>query len=186
MIDLKITQQFAKIGIEKHDVQFQLRQHKPNLDIKQVPADFKMEYEENQLTIDYTPMLESLGYGGIEYMSRSYVQKNREEFLSNLGETVQEGYSMGAIENNLSIGEILFQNTAPQQRDIQIVSLAPINISFEPGVINATVELGGVEGYLDYGKITVEDFVFPKVKVFLEQEPYIKIESVGQVIDVNK
>ena len=186
MIDLKISQQFGRIGLEKHDAQYELRQKRPNLDIKQTPADFSLETKEQELTIDYTPMLESLGYGGLESMTRSYVSKTQAEYLTNLGETIHEGYSIGAIEKEMSIGEIVFQNTAPQEKGVEIVPLPPINISYEPGSVSSNANLGGVEGYFDYGKVSIENFVFPKVRVFLEQEPYIKIESVGQTIDLSK
>lgn len=186
MIELNISQQFGRIGLEKHDAQYELRQKQPNLEIKQTPADFSLEFRGPELNIDYTLMLESLGYGGLEFMSRSYVSKNQAEYITNLGETVHEGYSIGAIEKDMSIGEIVFQNTAPQERGVEIVSLPPINISYEPGSVSSNVNLGGVEGSLDYGKVSIENFVYPKARVFLEQEPYLKIESVGQTIDLSK
>ncbi|KUO65594.1 MAG: hypothetical protein APF84_14835 [Gracilibacter sp. BRH_c7a] len=186
MIDLKISQQFGRIGLEKQDAQFQLRQKQPNLELTQTPADFSLEFKEQELTIDYTPVLESLGYGGLEFMSRSYVNKSQAEYLGNLEKTVYEGYSIGAIEKEQSIGEVIFQNTAPQEQGVVIAPLPPINISYEAGAVSSKVNLGGVKGYFDRGEVKIENFVFPKMKVFLEQEPYIKIESVGQTIDLSK
>lgn len=186
MIELNISQQFGRIGLKKYDAQYELRQKQPNLEIKQTPADFSLEIKEQELNIDYTPMLEALGYGGLEFMSRSYVNKTQSEYLANLGKTVNEGYSIGAIEEEMSIGEIVFQNTAPRERGVEIVSLPPINISYEPGSVSSNANLGGVDGYFDYGEVTIENFVFPKIRVFLEQKPYIKVESVGQTIDLSK
>ncbi len=186
MIELNISQQFGRIGLEKHDAQYELRQKRPNLEIKQTSAEFSLETKEQELTIDYTPMLESLGYGGLEFLTRSYVSKNHAEYLDNLEKIVHQGYSIGAIEKEMSIGEIVFQNTAPRERGVEIVPLPPINISYEPGYVSSNANLGGVEGYFDYGEVTIENFVFPKVRVFLEQEPYIKFESVGQTIDLSK
>lgn len=186
MIELNISQQFGRIGLEKTDAQYELRQKKPNLDIKQNPADFSLEFKEQELAIDYTPMLEALGYGGLESMSRTFVRESQAEYLANLEKTINEGYSIGAIEKDTSIGEIIFKNTAPQERSVGIVPLPPINISYEAGSVSSKVNLGGVEGNFDHGKVTIENFTFPKVKVFLEQEPYIKVESVGQTINVSK
>lgn len=185
-MELKISQQFGRIGLEKYDARYELRQKQPNLDIKQTPTDFWLEFKEPELTIDYSPRLHALGHGGIEFMSRTYGGESQSEYLANLEQTTRVGYSIGAIENDMSIGEIVFQNTAPKEKGVGIMPLPPINISYEPGDVRPGANLGGVKADLDYGKVTIENFVFPKIKVFLEQEPYIKIESVGQTIDLSK
>ena len=186
LLVIQISQQFAKIGLEINNASYELDHKKPDLKIIQSPADFNMQINESELSVDYTQMRESMGVGGIGFISRSFTSAVQQEYLEKLEKYIQLGKTMGAIEKNVSIGEIVFNSTQPQESQIEIVSLAPIAISYTPSTIESRVEVGGVQGELDYGKISVENYIFASVKVFLEQEPYIDFEAVGQVIDLAK
>lgn len=186
MIQLHVTQVFGRIGLEIRQASFELRQEPPDLEVRQFPADFVIEETKPELEIDYTARLEALGGGGIESLSRLWAREVQAGYLSNLEKTIQVGNEIGAIEKRLTIGEVVFAELFPPEKDLELVPLPPINITYTPGSLKLKSELGKTEVRLDYGSVTVENFVSPAVKVFLEQEPYVKIKAVGQAIDLKK
>ncbi|RNC29579.1 MAG: hypothetical protein AWM53_00577 [Candidatus Dichloromethanomonas elyunquensis] len=183
MVDLRITQQFGSIGLKINDAQYQLKQIKPNLEIKQVPADLGLETTPPDLKIDYTPMLESLGLGNIAFVASTFTNTVKDEYLANLEKDTQTADQIGAIEKRQSIGDIVFQSQEPEDSEIELVSLSPINITYIPATVKPKVQLGGVNLNLNYGKVSIENFVFPSVRSFMVKEPFLKIDAVGQIFD---
>lgn len=185
-INLVIHQQFGRIGLNIKKADYGLHINKADLEVKQIPAEINLEQSKANLEIDYKPFLESLGFGGIEYLLHTQRQEAQQEFYQNLAQTISEGNNLGAIEKDISVGKVAGEATAPQEREIMIVPLSPAVINFETSPLKWDVEQGGVEVAAEMGNISLENFVFPLVQVFWEQEPYLKIEAVGQVIDYQK
>lgn len=185
-INLVIHQQFGRIGLNIKKVDYDLHINKANLEVKQVSARINLEQPKANLEIDYTPFLESLGFGGIEHFMRTKSQEALQGYYSNLEQTISEGKALGTIEKDISVGEIAGQASTPQEKELQIVPLSPVAINFESSPLIWDVEQGGVEAEAQMGNIKLTDFAFPAVQVYWEQEPYLKIEAVGQVIDYQK
>lgn len=186
MLELQITQQIAKIGLQINAAQFELKHEKLDLQIKQTPAELDLETTQLELKIDYTPMLESLGLGSMAFITRSFTNATQQEYLADLEKEALLGDQLGAIENGLSIGEIIYRSLQPQDPEIELVPLSPIDITYKPASLKTRAQLGGVETNFSFGKIHAVDFVFPSLKLFMEQEAYLKIEAVGQVFDKSK
>jgi hypothetical protein len=186
LIEINITQQFARIGLRITNARFDLRHRQPDLEISRKAPELTLDITRPELMVDYTPMLESIGLGNIEYRARTYTAAAREDYLANLEKSVQVGYQIAAIENGQSIGEIIFEAFKPQEPGIGLVPLAPVKTSYRPAVLNIETELGKLEFNFTPGKIRQENFVFPSVRVFWEQEPYLKVEAVGQAVDIRK
>jgi hypothetical protein len=185
-IDLIIQQQFGRIGLNIKNADYDLNINKGDFQVKQIPAEINVEHPKTNLEIDYTPFLESLGFGGIEYLLHTQKQEAQQDFYQNLAQTISEGNALGAIEKNISIGEVAGEATAPKEREMQIVSLNPVKVKFETSPLQWDAKLGGVEVAAQIGNIKITNFAFPSVQVFWQQEPYLKIETVGQVIDYQK
>lgn len=186
MIDIRIDQQFGNIGLEINKARYDLKIKPPDITVAQAPAEISLERTDPDLIIDYSPMLESLGYGGPDFLKRFLVKQASEEYLVNLERIVQEGNAIGAIEKDISIGEAAAESAAPKEKELELVPLFPINITYIPGTLKYEAKLGGISLDVEYGKVSVENFVFPSVKVFLEQKPYLKIKAVGQAVDYRK
>ncbi|HHV63597.1 MAG TPA: hypothetical protein GXX46_00740 [Peptococcaceae bacterium] len=186
MVELKITQQFGRIGLQITNARFELRHRQPDLEISRKAPELTLDIAWPELMVDYTPMLESIGLGNIEYRAKSFTAAAREEYLANLEKSVQVGYQIGAIEKGQSIGDIVFEASAPREPEIGLVPLVPVKISYKPAGLDMETELGKLEFNFIPGEIKQEKFVFPSVKVFWEQKPYLKIEAVGQLVDIRK
>jgi hypothetical protein len=186
MIDLKIHQQFGRIGLEIKDAKYDLGIKKPNLDLTQTPARIDMRRTDPSIEIDYSPMLESLGYGDIEYMNYKFVQEAQADYLTGLEKNVALGNTLAAIQNKLSLGEIIARFNEPREKDLMIQPLAPIRIISQPGTLHYQAELGGLSTKLEYGEVSIDNFTYPSVKAYLEQKPELRIEAVGQIVDQKK
>lgn len=185
-IDLIIQQQFGRIGLDIKNSQYDLHIKKADLEVKQLPAEISLRQPQPNLTIDYTPFLESLGFSGIEHFMRTKKQEAQQDFYENLAQTISEGNALGAIEKDISFGEVADQATAPKERDLQIAPLSSIVVTFATSPFEWDAKEGGVEVEAQIGDIGIENFVFPSVQVYWEKEPYLKIKAVGQVIDCQK
>lgn len=186
MIDLKIDQQFGRIGLDINKAKYDLTIKRPDIQVEQIPAEITLNQSPGELRIDYTPMLESLGLGGLKFIMSNFVQEAKEDFITNLEKSVSEGNALGAIEKNISVGEVSGKAAVPEEQEIEITALAPVKIHYEPMSMGWSVHQGGISVNVDRGEVNVDNFVFPSVQVFLEKEPYLKIRPVGQAIDLNK
>lgn len=186
MVELQIAQQFARMDMQIRNADFTLKQTRPDLQVSQKPAELTVQISAADLKIDYKPMLESLGYGNVDYVARMNTQAAQNEYLANLEKRVQIGNRIGDIENGLTMGQIITEFTEPQYSDLQLMPLVPIRISYEQGNIDFRSQLGEVKSKLNYGRVYIEDFTFPSVKVTLAKTPYIKVSAVGQAFDTGK
>lgn len=186
MIDLQITQRFGKIGLDINDARYKLNQQEPDLQVKQIKPDVYVRTSDANLEIDYSPRLESMGIGGVWFMIGDLSNKCETEYQQNLETTVQTGRQIGKIENNVSIGDVVFNAVAPPEYSVTLAPLAPIRISYLPAEVHSNAELGDVKYTADMGTVSIAEFTFPSVHAFLEQKPYLEIKAVGQSVDLRK
>lgn len=186
MLDLRINQQFARIGLEITDAQYKLNHKKADFHIEQDQSYLAAETVSSDLEIDYTPRLESMGFGNIWFMISDMRSKSDQSFQEGLDKMIRMGRQISEIEKNPSIGNIVFEAVAPREPEVTIAATAPIKISYTPGDINFQAQTGEVNISAELGKVSMKDFIYPSVHAFLEQEPYLKIEVVGENIDLRK
>ena len=185
-MDIKIHRRWGRIGLDIKNADYNLNIKKADLEVRQVPAQVHLKQPKANLEIDYGPFLASLGFGGLESFMNIKRQEALQSFNLNLERTVSEGKALGAIEKDISIGKVAEQAATPQEKELQIVPLDSIVINVETIPLHWEAEQGGTEFASQWGSIKLTDFVFPYVHVYLEQEPYLKIEAVGQIIDCQK
>lgn len=183
MIDIQIHQQFGRIGLEIRDAKYDLAIKKPEMDLAQIPARTELKRTDPDIEIDYSPMLESIGYGDIEYMSQKFVQEAQADYLAGVEKNAALGNAFASIQNKLSLAQINARYHEPGEKELTIQPLAPIRVTGYPGTLQVQVETGGISVNAEYGKVSIENFVFPSVKSYLEQKPELQIEAVGQIID---
>jgi len=185
-IDLQISQSFGRIGLNIERPRYELNQKKPELEIKQKNPEVKIETVRPQLDTDFRPALGSMGFGGIWFMADNIKQNAEAAFQRNLDITVQTGRRIGEIEHRERMGDIIFQALTPPESDVTIALLAPVQISYVPAQVHFSTEPGEVKYTAVLGKVSIEDFAFPSVRAYLEQEPFLEIKAIGQAIDIKK
>lgn len=183
MIDLQIHQQFGKIGLEISPAQYRLENKNSEITMRQEPAQISLQRTDPDIQVDSSPVREFLGYGGIEFMMRRFSAEVQQKYLEDLEKNVKLGEAFAAIQKKISIPEILCRFSEPAEKRIGIAALPPIEISVQPAALEYRAQTGGVSTEFDWGKVSIQDFTFPKVKSYLEQEPSLEIKAVGQVYD---
>lgn len=189
MLDVRISQQFASIGLKISPAQYTLKQTKPELEVKQLPAQLDLAYTPPEVRIDYTAVREALGLGNINFVAKSFADAAKEDLLTDIEKRInideQIAFSLRKGKER-TLGQIIFDSVQPSQRELVLIPLPPIDITYIPAQVKPEVRLGGVEIWAPFSQVKVEDFVFPSVDVYLEKEPYLKIETVGQIFDQRK
>ncbi|NBJ15342.1 MAG: hypothetical protein FNP40_07170 [Dehalobacter sp. 4CP] len=186
MITLQINQQFARIGLNINDASYELNKKQPNLQIDQINPNVQVRTSQPNLEIDSSSMRESMGFGGIWFMHQSLKANADAEFQQDLETIVQMGRQIGEIENNVPIGQVVFQAMVPPENEVTIASLAPIEIQYTPAEVHSNLQQGDVHYSTDLGEVSIDGFKYPFVRSFIEQQAYLEIKAVGQAIDIKQ
>ena len=185
MIDLQVQQQFGRIGLKITPFQYDLTIRPADFEIQQRPAELTLEQPAATLEIDYTPARESLGYCGIVAQERVFNQEAKATSNAGISRRVFEGNQFANISRKISVARIVTQVAVPREKDLQLVSTQPIQITVtnypvywkaDTGGVSVNSTLGSVHGELQYGS----------VHSFMEQNPYIQFHAVGSIIDGHK
>ena len=185
MIDLQVHQQFGRIGFNITPFQYDLTIRPPDLQVQQQPAAITLEQPAATLDINMAPARESLGYCGIAAQQRVFNQDALAASNAGIDRRVQEGNELGAIEKNITVAQIVSQGMEPIDKHLELVSIAPIQISIQENPIGWQAQTGGVHTDLTQGTVQ-GDLQYGSVHSYLEQEPNIQLQAVGSVIDTQR
>jgi hypothetical protein len=185
MIDLQVHQQFGRIGLNITPFQYDLTIRPPDLQVQQQPAEITLEQPAATLEINLTPARESLGYSGIDTLQRVFTQDAMAASNAGIDRRVQEGNELGAIEKRISVAQVVAQGMEPRDKHLELVSIAPIQITTQERPIGWQVQTGGVHIELTQGTVQ-GNLQYGSVHSYLEQEPKVQIETVGSVIDTQR
>lgn len=184
MLELKVEQQFGQIGLMYTPLRYDLDIRPPDLTIEQKAAELSLEQPAAILEIDYTPARESLGYLGITSRMTSFVQDAKATHLAGLDRRVEQGRQLGAIEEQISIGEIAARSLEPVDKQLMLDKTQPVDIEVTTRQVNGDISPGGVTGSFTLGDVQ-SDLTYGRVNTYLERQPYVKIHTVGSAVDQN-
>jgi len=182
VIDLQVHQQFGRIGLKITPFQYDLTIRQPDLQVQQQPAVITLEQPAATLEINLTPARESLGYYGIDTLQRVFTQEAMATSDAGIDRRVQEGNELGAIEKRISVAQVVAQGMEPRDKHLELVSIAPIQITIQENPVYWQAQTGGVYTELTQGTVQ-GDLQYGSVHSYLEQEPMIQLQAVGSVID---
>lgn len=185
MIDLQIQQQFGRIGLKITPFRYDLTIRPADLEIQQRPAELTLEQPAATLEIDYTPARESLGYCGIATQLRVFNQEAKATSDAGISRRVFEGDQFGNIVKKTSVARIVTQASQPQKKDLQLVNIQPLQITLKENATYWKVDIGGVSVNSTLGFVQGE-FQNGSVHSFMEQNPYIRFQTVGSIYDGQK
>jgi hypothetical protein len=182
MIDLQVQQQFGRIGLKITPCQDDLSIRPPDLQVQQRSANISLTQPAATLEIDYTSALESMGYNGIAEQQRVFTQDAKASADSGIERTVSEGYQFAKINKKVSLAKVLANSMKPKEKELELVSIAPIKITVQPNNINWDAKPVEVAVDLKPGTVQV-NYTSGSVHSYLEQEPYIQLQAVGNIYD---
>lgn len=182
MINLQVQQQFGRIGLKITPFQYDLKIQPPDLQVQQNSAEISLEQPAATLEIDYTAARESMGYNGIAEQQRVFTQDAQATSDSGIERTVSEGWQFAEINKKVSLAKIVTNSREPKEKDLELVSIAPIKITIQPNNINWDAKPVGVAVDLKAGTVQ-GNLTSGSVHSYLEQEPYIRFHAVGTIYD---
>jgi len=185
MIDLQVQQQFGRIGLKIIPFQYDLTFRPADLEIQQRSAELSLDQPAATLEIDYTPARESLGYCGIAAQQQVFNQEAKMTSDAGISRRVFEGEQFANISRKISVARIVTQAAEPQMKELKLVNIQPIQITVTDNPIRWKADTGGVSVNATLGSVHGE-FQNGSVHSFMEQNPYIRIQAVGSIIDGQK
>lgn len=182
MIDLQVQQRFGRIGLKITPFQYDLRIQPPDLQVQQGSGEISLQQPAATLEIDYTAARESMGYNGLAEQQRVFAQDAKATADSGIERTVSEGWEFSKIDKRVSVAKIIAASRQPKEKDLELVSIAPIKITIQPNNINWEAKPGKVTVDLKEGTVQ-GNLTSGSVHSYLEQEPYLRFHAVGNIYD---
>jgi len=177
---LSITTTPMKIELEVEYAKLEYNQDlKPDYDISVTQAELELRAKGAELRLDTYEARKSLGYMDSADSTRQYAEKGKQHISRLMQEYVQDGKSMGEIQNGVEIRDIVRQKmlTQPELYTTFLPS-ASADIAYQPGSLNVNYQPGNVN--LDW-KIqdTLYNYVPGSIHMEIVEYPQIDIQYLG-------
>ncbi|MBO8159041.1 DUF6470 family protein [Thermosyntropha sp.] len=183
-MQLRIEQQFVQIGLNIKEPFLPLKTTLPKINLEIKEPKLNMHISHPKVYIDQRRCFADVERRSLPDFISYYAQLGREQVLRAIGDIAEEGDSLAAIEKGVTIEELAekgfgepadFNVTAVPKQPPEITwDVRPVEIEFIPGQVDLELVRGKVENYFEPGK----------VEVYIAQQNYIKIDWVGDKIDI--
>lgn len=184
MLRLRIEQEFARIGLNIKKPFLPLRTTGPQIELSIKEPELKLHNPRPRVYIDQRRCFADMEKRTLDEFLRYHAQLGREKALQAIGDIAEEGDMLASIEKGVKLEDIAekgfgeaadFNVTAiPKQMPDIVWDVRPVEIEFIPGEVELELRRGRVENLFEPGK----------VEVYLEQKNYIKIDWVGENLDI--
>lgn len=183
-MDLRIEIGHGQLGIRYPKNELNLRVPSPDLRIRQIPAQLDLNRDQVQFSIDYKPTWQSIGIYDFVALEKQSARQGMAVSLEGTSRRAVEGDQLGKIENKqVKVLELAWQSSLPRVKELTIDALRPPEISVnieetQGGFVPARVQVNSQPALVrTQAKVGLLD-------IYLEKEPYTKIETVGGLVDM--
>lgn len=185
MLQIRITQNWAKVGINQIPAQIRIDNRLAELEISQELGEFEIATKPPQVRIDLKEAFGDLGMRKPDQVARDYKAESWKAFGQDLSRLVAEGDRMARIElGGRAIVEIAREN-AVDHKEINVAAVPKqrpkITASIED--VHLRYRLGGARTDLEPRPVGI-DYIPGVVETYLLEEPWIKIDVVGSNVDL--
>lgn len=187
--DLSIDYGFGQIDINTYEGYLQAKtdiQGRFQLEKNDLEVDLQLEFPKIA-DIDLYQCRTDIGQPGLEAASLLWRDKAKTEVLEYIGQKSQSGDMLGAIENNVSITDIVEIESFPEppELNVDVVPKTSPNITFNLGKVSVNLKQGGIKVDVT-GKPVAFEYDRANVDILLEKNPYVKIEVVPKGNNIDK
>lgn len=184
MVDIRITQQFGRIGLEIKHPRLNLEIAEPRLEMNTRKPRLNIHSERPKIEIDQSACFADMSKRNVSRFGRYLFDMAYSMVLEAVRETAEEGDYLAGIENGNSIPVLAHQKMysdmvdynvglVPEHKpEIRFIT-TPVQYEFIPGDVTYRAVPGYVKGELDWGK----------VEVYMVQKPFVQIDYVGKRLD---
>lgn len=182
---LRITRTDALIGINTTPTKLSITQPKANFEMRIEDPKLDIHTEQVKVIIDQQQCFNESGLKDFETLSRDHAMEGKQAVFEGIGRRVNEGNMKGDIKNGgNAIAEIAFNSFFTHHVfDIESMPKSRPKIDFVGGTVDIRVDEGFVE--MESKAYTpIIDVQIGDVEIFMKQKPEIKVEYVGNEVDV--
>jgi len=175
MLQIRIDQQFARIGLNIQEPLLKLRTTHPKIELTTQKPELKIHSPRPKLYIDQRQCFADAGRRTPSEFTRYYADLAWQDGLQAIGEIAFEGDMLGQIEKGVTVADIAASKmydmadfnmtTIPKQPPKIDWDIRPVEIEVIPGRLDLKLHPGNVEKHLERGT----------VEVYIEQQNYLKI-----------
>jgi len=184
-MELRIDQQYAKIGLDIKKPRIDLNIDKPRIEINTSPSKLEIHNPAPVLHIDQSQCFADAGLRNNELFRQYRSQLALSDFASGLDRVVSEGHILAAFEKGGSISQVSFDRCNPPPDNYTISEIPkqpprtwfdtyPVSFRFTPAKVDLKLHWGKVDNNFDWGR----------VNVYLTQKNYLHINWVPGKLDI--
>jgi len=170
--EIGIKTQNAKIDLKIPNVSnnFEISREMPKLDVKFTYPDLK---------IDLSKPFSEIGLMKFYDLAALEANKGRENAENYIEKKVQEGRMFAKIEQKIPVFKIIGDEAFGKEYDfnVDLIPKSRPEMKLEEGKVYTDFIPGGVRVNLNYEMIEL-NYERPKMKIFMERNPYIKIRAI--------
>lgn len=184
MLQLRIEQEFARLGLNIKKPFLLLRNVQPEIELRIEKPELRLHSPRPKVYIDQRRCFADMEKRTLDEFMRYHAQLGREQVLQAIGDIAEEGDMLARIEEGVRLEDLAekgfgegadFNVTAiPKQPPDITWEVHPVEVEFVPGRVDLELKRGRVENYFTPGQ----------VEVYLEQKNYIRIDWVGENLDI--
>lgn len=176
---IRIDQQFARIGISSRDAHVEINQGPAHLEIQQPNATMSITTRPARLTIDQTQVFRELGqFPAGESVARS-AQAGFQKAVQGSGRRRRQGDQMMRIEHEGNPIALIAKENAPRQMRPFNIGFIPshgsVDIHYEPAEVQVNNQANKPRIQASTTPVT-QSFTPAQLDVYLEQQHYLNID----------
>ncbi|MEQ8176648.1 MAG: DUF6470 family protein [Syntrophomonadaceae bacterium] len=182
-MQLRITSQMARIGLDISKPTLNLQSTKPQVELDITPARLDITSPRPKVMIDQSQCFADEGLQSLLDFALYCSGYSRSEFSDAIDKRVSDGNNLAAIHTGSSIADLgreamqekqhVFEIRAmPQQPPIIEADIQPVSINYEPAKVNSSLNRGIVDPQFQWGK----------VGTYVAQRNYIDIQWIDEHI----
>ncbi|MEN6351306.1 MAG: DUF6470 family protein [Syntrophomonas sp.] len=184
-MDLKISQQYGRIGlnIQKPQVKLNITLPKENVSCK--ISKVIISSPDPKLYLDQTQCWEDMGYRTPEAFGGYMASNGQSKVMAGIARRAQEGDTLAAIDKGNTVQSVIasrIRSESTCEYTIAYIPKHPPQVEPEVENIEVNVEAGGASASVQLGSV---DYNAPwaKVDMYLLQKPSIDVKWVGSHYD---
>lgn len=179
---IRIDQQFARIGMSMEDAKVQMSQPEADLSIKQPPADVNIEIRPGKLSIDQSQAFHDLGQYPVKEAVRLEAEEGKKLVAEGMRRRRREGDQLMKIENGGDPIKQQAKTRMPREYRPFNIGVIPsynsVKINYEPADVNVDIQAN--KPVIRSQANPVQRQVTPaNFDVYLDQQNYIDISFVN-------
>ncbi len=181
---LRIEQTYGKVGVETQNSQLRVSSRQNKLQMNQTHAKIEIDRKLPQVYIDQRECFATAGLKNYYELTREAAQQGMQQAMEYTSRYAADGDALARIEyGGNPIAEIALRNSYTEHEfNIDLIPKVRPKIEFD-GHLRFSMRRGEINTQMSNEGLVRINFTEPKIRVYVAQQPSIRIQYVGSNID---